>query len=360
MRGSWQEKGWLFDPVGKLVGLRLGAGGCAEHEMGVRPLSAALGIPVKEYPIGIPDRTSTICPKELTLIEYLHKPRDKRRKGVPAAVLFYVPGLQSEGRTLEERLHSCELSFTSEEGDRWHDERSDVVCAWSHGEFGINVRGAENIARLKELHEAFLHLDIALGQPTARGFLRNGLSFAIASHIPLDDAINIIDADRAHRRLQEAVKASGIRELLTAAGKRWHALSPDWYDRDKEEGLLFFLNPFEQRSYRSGWFSLEQLKQWAENKGLVLKDARLEAFDKEQRDWQIKLLDGLNHAGLGIRTHAILTWVDEAKTQVGVYLRPSLRSKEALPEGVYTFDDLMAKYPRPAAERAPEQAQTAA
>ena len=348
MRASWQEKGWLLDPQGKLVGIRLGYDGCAEHESGVRPLSAAFGVPEKEYPIGIADRTITICPKELQLFEYTYKPRDKRRKGVPAAALLYVPGWHHEGYSLAERLSCYNLEFISDAGDKWHQESSDIMCSWGTGEMGINVRGAENVARLKELHEAFQDLDVAFGQPTARGFMRSGLAFAISSRVPMDDAVNIIDVDRAHKRLQEAVKASGIKEILTAAGKRWHALSPDWYDRSKEEGLLFFLNPWEQRSYRSGWFSLEQLKHWAENKGLVLKDARLEAFDKEHPEWQIKLLGGLKHAGLGIRTHAILTWMDETKTQVGLYLRPNLSSKEELPEGVYSFDEIMAKYPEPA------------
>lgn len=61
-------------------------------------------------------------------------------------------------------------------------------------------------------------------------------------------------------------KKSGIKKLLEKKGKRFFYLGPKM-----ENGkLIFWLNPMEQKKYKLGWYTLEHLQQWADDKGPVI------------------------------------------------------------------------------------------
>jgi len=63
---------------------------------------------------------------------------------------------------------------------------------------------------------------------------------------------------------------------LKSAGRSWFALRAAWI-RDKSASkhpVWFWLNPQEQDRYEAGWFTVEDLLQWTENKGPVLKKRR--------------------------------------------------------------------------------------
>lgn len=339
MRESTHESGWMVSETGVVQGFCLGFDFCAEHERGVTGLLSVFGVQLPPTPIGIEARTITQVPEALQFLEYSVKPRDKRRKAFPAAMLVLEPYTTRQALSAAEIAKSLRVSFyrseTAEDGE--------VCVGWDHSTFAINVCGAENIARLKALHDAFQAKDIAVANPSYFGFSRQGPCFVQPSLVNEAAKQSIRDSDLAYKRLREAVDASGIEETLRTAGKRWYALSPAWDNREMEEDLVFFLNPCEQRKYHHGWFNLEELKAWAADSGPVLQDEKLVAFDKAHVDWEYNLVKGVNEKGLGIR-HARLEWMDEAKTQVGVRIRPAIRCEAEFPEGLYEFNELMAKY----------------
>ena len=348
MRAANTETGWLQDDAGNVIGVLFGHDGCFQHEQGIAAITSAFGVPTMEYPIGLADRKATVCPDNVRFVEYTHRSKDKRRKkGIPAAVLLYVPMYWDEAPTAEDLVRKYDLTFIGDMGDKWHRPIYDLRCAWDGQGFGLNVRGTENVERLKRVHQAILGKDVCFGNPTAQGFLRTGMALAIFSEVPAESAAAVEARDRAHKRLIEAAKASGIEELLEKAGKKG-SISPDWYNRQKEEGLVFFVDPSDRRSARYGWFLLEDVKLWAQDKGPILMDARLAqfeaAFSKAHRDWSIKLAEGLAAAGIKQRFFQKMVWVDEAKTRVGLYMVPSHDSAHLLPTGVYPLEEMMEKY----------------
>jgi hypothetical protein len=357
MRRACQEFGWILGDDGTLLGLSLGYDGCAEHEEGVPQIKAALGVTMPEFPLGIADRMVTVVPKHLTFQEGKQKPRDKRRKAYPVAQLVLPEAWMASreaaqvsvalGTTLRD-VCPRELSFYGEPGDKWHTEKDDIAAAWSREAFAVKVRGAENIQRLKDLYEAFQRKDIAMAVPWSKAFFRGGLSFVIASRMPQDAKGSVLAADQAHQELHLAAKATGIFEVLAAAKKHFYALGPSWMDDQKDE-VIFFLNPQEQRRYNFGWFTVSELTDWAQERGPVIKDAKLEAFAEqpENYNWSYRLTEGLGKHGLHMRYHEKLVWFDEAKTIPGLRVRMHRDSESKLASGLYRFDEFMAKYASP-------------
>lgn len=338
MRAATHDTGWLISADGALMGICLGHDFCAEHEWGIAPLRAALGLPSAATPIGLEDRTIKALPAKAMLEEYLYKPRDKRRKGVPAAAMLVHAYDYDTSGSVKERLRNPALNFSTDAGDRWYvADRHDLRCAWDSKEFGIHVRGADNIARLKVLWDAFQRHDIALADPGGMGFKRNGLSFVIASAVPETDKQFVRDKDLARKRLEDAVAASGIHRELESAGKRWHALAPDWYDRENESGLMFFLNPWEQSKFEFGWFTLDELRQWARNTGPVITDAALAAYENRHPDCKIEIRNMLSAAGVSLRILPVLAKTSDGQIGVRIHVAPG---EQKLPSGIYEIESL--------------------
>lgn len=346
MRASTTKKDWISGSNGAVIGVSLGFDFCCEHESGVDRLHRILGVPALEFPIGTADRKISVCPDYLEFVEYEIAPKDKRRKKTtPAASLILTRRGSYREISHQELLKALNLNFYCNVYDKWHNpELDDLMCSWADGEFGINVRGAENIARLRRLYEAFLQCDVALAHPSSKGFLRTGLSFAIASLIPVEAEESVKAQDLAHQKLHLAAKATGVYEMLEKAGLGYYALEPGWDHAEREEGVVFFLNPEQQSKFNHGWFTVEDLRQWTLGQGPIIKDEALIAFGKANTDWECRLISGLKEQGLALRWHCHLVWMDEAKSKVGVFVRPYHTSVEALPEEVYPFDELMAKY----------------
>lgn len=73
-------------------------------------------------------------------------------------------------------------------------------------------------------------------------------------------------------RLKEVVDKTNIYSILENAGKKYFALSVKWKD-EKREDIIFWLNPMEQDKYNYGWFTINDLKDWAQNKGKIIMTA---------------------------------------------------------------------------------------
>lgn len=60
-----------------------------------------------------------------------------------------------------------------------------------------------------------------------------------------------------------------VKKVLKKKKKDWYFLGSP---RKNEEGVWrFWLNPSQQHIYEAGWFTLEELKQWANDEGPVIK-----------------------------------------------------------------------------------------
>ncbi len=216
------------------LGVNLGADHCAEHEWGIQGIHRLFGIDRQK--LGLDRRLITKTPKELIWVE------TKKYSG-----------------------------FTTGEGDTYGVRdffRVDgLLTAWNESGFCVLSSDAKTIAKLKELFSAFQKKDVVIWLGGRGVFHNAGLAIAIASRLPYHVTKAWLEGDKAHEKLMTDFNATGIEDLLRKAGKRYFALRP----RQEEGNLIFWLNPMEQHKYHCGWFKLEDLKLWAENKGPVMK-----------------------------------------------------------------------------------------
>src|SRR5690606_6974440 len=82
--------------------------------------------------------------------------------------------------------------------------------------------------------------------------------------------------DEDNRALNAAAEATGIREYLRHHKKRFIALKPAWNHDPKTRhpsayNVIFWLNPWEQDKDNFGWFTVEDLMDWAAGKGIIPK-----------------------------------------------------------------------------------------
>lgn len=349
MRRAYFDVNWLLADDGTLQGLALGYDRCGEHQRGIAPMLALLGLVMPDYPLGVEGRQAKTAPTgSLVFDQFLVKPKDQRRKRYQAAMLLLEAHAVANGRTGPYCQKEYDLGFRSEPTKHHARPEYDLAVSWSHKGFALCVRGEANIARLRELHEAFLACDVAVAVPWERAFLRGGLSFVIPSRMPAEAKATVLARDQDHLALVQAADATGIEALLEAADKRWYALAPSWFD-DRKDEVIFYLNPCEQRRYDGGWFTVAELQQWARDEGPVLKEVRLDEFLKqpENYNWSYRLLEGMQAQEVYPRHHEKVVWFDDAKTIPGLRHRATRKSEALLPSGVYPFEELMARFATP-------------
>lgn len=153
------------------------------------------------------------------------------------------------------------------------------TAAWDRGSFGLFTTDPEMQAHLQELHEAFLKNDVALYLQNSKygGMAQGGLVLSIISRTPKHD-LNVMrkahqDAATLKRYVAKVEKKSRLRETLSAAGCRWYCLSPKRVDPSEKSAydIKYWLNPVDQHRNNYGFFTVEELLQWAEGGGPVPK-----------------------------------------------------------------------------------------
>lgn len=235
------------DSDGKFIGFYMGSDFCAEHEWGIGNIRNYFGIPKKG--IGIVTRKISEVPESLKKFEETHK------DGTDFYLIF--------GYGYCERV-SPELILLQD----------NLGCAWSNSSFGIHVDSVYR-SQLEELYEAFQRKDVCIFLGGGGVFENSGLVICIASRISADTIKMWEKHDRDVLALKQASDATGIEEILKVAGKRWHALSPRWASAIKgtetKYSVVYWLNPMYQKENNFGWYTVEDLKLWAEDKGPVIK-----------------------------------------------------------------------------------------
>lgn len=278
MRPATQDIQWVENGAGQIVGLSLGHDHCAEHEWGIEKLRRALGM---TGGMGVEGRTATKAPPFFRFETYKHtlpKARGvKTAQRWPAAVLCVKAHASDwdtdNTATAVEMVKNNRVGFMTSPSDHWYkEERDNLRTAWSDDGFIIHVRGEENVKRLTELAALFQENDLALADPSAFAFSRSGMSVIAPSRMLPEEKAHVLAQDEAHAKLVSAAKATGIEQVLADAGKGFYALSPAWTDKS-ETDVKFFLNPREQHKFNFGWYTVDELKAWANNEGPILKEA---------------------------------------------------------------------------------------
>lgn len=285
--------GWLKDEAGRMVGLNLGADFTSEHEWGVKKTQQAFGLIHTETNFGIARRTVTVLPgqtrsifKDAVLEPQFAFEKFGTKKDPEAALVFsyngalrHINGLKRvKGAWVDTELRLQSVKDENRMRASHPEWTYGMQTAWDDGSFGVHVRGKENVALLEEVWTAFQAKDAAIWLGGGGVFQRAGLVLGILSRLPAAGLENLRAGDEDYYKLGLAKKATGIEEILTAAGKRWYALTPGWKlkstrlgEVQTEHPVMFFLNPCEQQKYDSGWFTVEQLKEWAKDEGPVVK-----------------------------------------------------------------------------------------
>ncbi|MHB1764926.1 MAG: hypothetical protein ACYCS1_05250 [Gammaproteobacteria bacterium] len=227
------------------IGINLGFDFCAEHEQGISGIMLSFGI--KTDKIGFEARKITQLPTNLVLVEKQYQ------------VILCLSRYDNINTLLKSTLKIYEF------------DKSNIASAWDNESFAINAMGKENSKFMKELIEAFKQKDIVFIMSKGTPFGGAGLCILIYSKIPEDIKLafakedkQIKDEIKLCKKLEEK---SGIKDLLTKKGKRWYTLSINRIDNGQP---MWWLNPQEQSKYKAGWFTTQDLIDWADDKGKII------------------------------------------------------------------------------------------
>lgn len=246
----------LVSKEGEIVALSLGGDHCAEHECGVSGIKRILNIPgVSLGCVGLKARTGVKGDSEqIALIENSdvialfvdsYAPKYTLAKdGLPYDLLGVDPAKEPKG----------------------------FVGAWDEDSFGVLVSKtkAPLVANfLRVLHTRLLEGGVAIMNLKSGAFAAVGLVLVLADHVPETDKEALAKADREKLEFAQILEESGIHDLLREAGKDWYSLSRCC--RGEDGVLRVWLNPAEQRKYNFGWFTIDELREWAEGKGPIVR-----------------------------------------------------------------------------------------
>jgi len=236
---------FILNEDGEIVAVNLSSDACAEHECGIESIMSVLG-----FKPDAKDR-STLGVKARTVTLF------------NAKYFFFQKGKTHTCLTFEPMRF--ELQGWKNFGRNNRPEK--IAAAWDDGSFGIVVENSYQ-KFLEDLYEAFKKKDVAIYFGGSRLLMAPGLIIAIASRIPEEARNKLYQIDESRFRLNEEVLKTGIYEKLKKAGKIYYALSPRWKDKAETE-ITFHLNPQDQENDRYGWYSLQDLLDWIEDKGPI-------------------------------------------------------------------------------------------
>ena len=270
---------------GAIIGLILGANYAAEHESGVKSLLRSLNI----NPNGrfLEGRTMSVpMIKAYGSIEYTKtntyfKDGKSSKASESAYALLKING-QNDPKEKAKMF-----------GTRYKQD-TDVVGAWDDRQFCITGWTHEGKEAVKLIQEGMGQGDLAVWVGGGGPFGGGGLILIRASMVSNEQKEIIRKSDQDIIDLIAAAETTGIEERLKASVKArsnglcngmfspggYFALTPKMLspeskkERNTAHPVEFFLNPIEQSKYNFGWFTVEELDAWLEEKGPIIKKNR--------------------------------------------------------------------------------------
>lgn len=271
-RGS--EPAFVMNDAGEFCGVNLSSDFCAEHEWGIKGLQRVFGIRGEGYGVER-RRVSQVILEHEVKNEYGSALRFFKVKGGHWCLAY---GHLHHLRRIEDRGEDSDLRLWEKSSYRKSDE---IAAAWDEGTFGVMVRSGDK-DKLEAVFKALCDKDAAIMLGGGGVFQNAGLCLFIISKLSKSALDVMRDTDLDREKVRLAGEATGIEEVLNKAGRSWFSLRPAWI-RDKAASrypVWFWLNPQNQQKYEAGWYTVEDLRQWAENKGPVLKIASNRMGDK--------------------------------------------------------------------------------
>lgn len=264
----------VVEHKGKIVGVNLGADFVSEHEWGIDKIRQKLGIDGNMIKASLnSDCISTV--KEALTKAKTETPGYFRRKmsKLPERYAKLYDNLDTDGIKIKEKTFWFLSLFSSySDSDPAEDFWKKLIgypddklqTAWDESSFFFATTDKKLIQRFKK---AFEEKDIAIFLGGGGPFQNGGLKIFIYSET--FDILNphFEEADKDALELYSKAIETGIYEKLEAANKRFFALSP----RLSEDGIKFWLNPYDQHIYNSGWYDVKDLEEWIQDKGKVIK-----------------------------------------------------------------------------------------
>lgn len=278
MRRGNNPKEISIDDV--FVGFDLSSDYCAEHEFGIKELNRILNRNEETHRIN-PEKIddymvfSTTKDNEFAILHigwdvYFNKKhypeRILKEKSKKKEILKYHHAITLYDPPNRE-LKDSEKDFYS------------IASAWCQEDFAILVRGKDLVEKLKMVYEAFKKNDIAIWLGGGHVFKNAGFCVAIYSKLP-ESVIKGWESYYLDKKmLEKASLETGIEEKLNKSDKEYYALCADWISPEQKKKepnrtkypVIYYLNPCEQQKYNYGWFSVEELEQWIENSGPIIK-----------------------------------------------------------------------------------------
>lgn len=250
------NKEWIIkDDV--FVGVNLGSDFCAEHEWGISKTRDYFDIPnqirgkslFKKPIIGIKARQIRKIP-ETGFIK-------KEYKG------FLCIGFHDNSNSIYIE------SLIKDATKRIKDGSYNFSSYWSDGSF-LLVMSDKNRAYYEDLVRAFDNLDISIMTAGRQAFSNGGLNLIITSRFPDDYNKDMERSDLSAIKLKAAADKINIEEEVRKGGKKFFALSPRWKTSGENE-VVYWLNPHDQDIYNYGLFTIDEIRQWINNEGPIMK-----------------------------------------------------------------------------------------
>lgn len=273
MREAYHGVEFITNDQGHIVGVSLGSDYCAEHEWGISGIKGALGIWS-----GDPETERTVFGRARHIItkndQYFSgslrlpfKAAGKQRAS--SKTVYYMtinPPLWNLGPCGTETQEAQIAEYIKQSVQRLH---KPLHTYWDSESFLIVTINKE---AFDALDAAFKRLDITQGIVGRKNpFSGSGPCFLIDSLVDSDWVV--IERDqREYLSLWDKVHASGVIKKLANANCRYYALSSPRCDPDNV--LRLWLNPTKQDETNYGWFTLDELNQWAEGKGPIPKETK--------------------------------------------------------------------------------------
>lgn len=257
-----------------LLGVCLGWDFASEHESGIKGLRSKFGViseivstqgflkrPLTIKLYGLDRIKINTLPEEFCMFDVVHQ---NQKYSIITTKLGNRKDLFNKSGTLKSsELGRLQLPLYL------LDRKAMLACSWDCEDFAICVK-FENKKYLTILYNAFLKNDIVIykGMPN-NPFSNTGLMIMIKSKIEPLYGKKFRETDLERENLENEVKKSKIIEKLKRAKKEYYELTPDYNENGQ---LKFFLNPKDTDKYNQGWYSLEDLLLWVNDKGPIVKN----------------------------------------------------------------------------------------